>query len=168
MYLQYICICIYLHCVFVSFALCLSQLISSDERPDELTGRKQMCNLQPINFSICLMLSLSVWHTHFAHSHCIVSRRFVKHSLSVVVMIENSLTALSQDKHALLNLSDFFFFSLPVCWGRAEKISIILTTKQQLIWSNLIPSLCAVQLLTPRKSAFNSLDSSLLDKITRS
>lgn len=54
----------YTHCVPAAclcgggdtLALRLPRLISPDERSDELTGRKQMCNLQPISFSLCVTL----------------------------------------------------------------------------------------------------------------
>lgn len=90
----------------------------------------------------------SVWQTRVsAHAHAALSvGRSVAHCVSVVATIANSVIVLSEDKHAPLNLSDFFFFFFPlaVCWGRAEKISIIYTTKQLLLSSNLIPSLLAV------------------------
>lgn len=60
------------------------------------------------NFFLPLSHSLSSSDTHtHTHLHRIVSCCSVKHCISLVVMIENSLIARSEDKHAPLNLSDY-------------------------------------------------------------
>lgn len=138
-YFIFILLCTCSTFAFVMFArgnglaLSLPCLIFPDERSDELTGRKQMCNLQPINLSfslslLCFTLPLSLScqtykHTYTALSLCEALPFCCRHDT------ELSLITLSEDKHAPLNLSDFLFSffssSLAVCGGWAEKISII-------------------------------------------
>lgn len=178
-YFIFILLCTCSTFAFVMFArgnglaLSLPCLIFPDERSDELTGRKQMCNLQPINLSFslslcCALLSLSlslVRHTSTPTLHC----HSVKRCLSVVVTIRNSLLSRSQKINMPRWISlTFSSPSSPPPWLSAEdgqkRFPLLYTTKQQPISSNLIPSLRAVQPL-----AFSCCDFSLSEekKITR-
>lgn len=106
-------------------ALYLPHLISPDERSDELTGRKQMCNLQPINVSLSLSLSLLYTNSHIhVRQHYTVSGLFCETLLSFVAAIENSLIRLLEDKHTTLNLSDLSSSSSSLCLSAKDEQKI--------------------------------------------
>lgn len=93
--------------------------------------------------------SHSVWHTQYhAHLHHTVSWPLCE-ALHFCCWGDRKLPYRALRKINMPCWIFHFFFSLSVCWGRAAKISIILQTKVQAIWFNLVPSLLAEPLQPP-------------------
>lgn len=149
---------------------------------EELTGRKQMCNLQPINFSFPLVLSLSVELYSLSLSdtheyprtptmHC----QWAALRSAAFLSSPRYRTLLSRSQKInmplWISLTSPLLLLLPSCLLRTsrKKISIIYMTKQRAISFDLNPlaACCTLQLPTSWQSAFSCCDFSLLEKITR-
>lgn len=119
-------------------------------------GNRCVIYSQLILFSAAFCVSVvlhtrshSVWHTQcHAHLHHTVSWPLCE-ALHFCCWGDRKLPYRALRKINMPCWIFHFFFSLSVCWGRAAKISIILQTKVQAIWFNLVPSLLAEPLQPP-------------------
>lgn len=128
-------------------------------------GNRCVIYSQLILFSAAFCVSVvlhshshSVWHTQYhAHLHHPVSWPLCE-ALHFCCWGDRKLPYRALRKINMPCWIFHFFFSLSVCWGRAAKISIILKTKVQAIWFNLVPSLLAEPLPTSWQSAVSCCD----------